>query len=226
MARTVNVMDAARMTAATASETANRVSQYFGDAGPFSYGKVRALTAPLLNGELPYRVIIAGLEAIQFDLARRCNLDVAELLWSRMEFRGCTFYPLKQIAFTVDKDFSVGIRPETVAVVDGTPHLIFVQPRKTPTPWCLDARFMKRLLEEVYADYFDEARFFLIDTEALDGARKCRLVNLEDVTAMDDREFTRRIASLRQAWRLHLSDPRPQKDRKKRPDDRQSDFGI
>lgn len=41
--KTVDALDAARMTAVTSIETANRVKEYFGDAGPFSYQKVRKL---------------------------------------------------------------------------------------------------------------------------------------------------------------------------------------
>jgi hypothetical protein len=43
---------------------------------------------------------------------------------------------------------------------------------------------------------------------------------------MSEREFTRRVASLRKAWRLHLTEPRPRKERPRKPDDRQADFGF
>lgn len=225
MPRIVNFMDAARMTAQTSRETALRVRQYFGDAGPFSYGKVRALTASLLGGELPFDVIIAGIEKVTFDLARKCNLDVAKLLNDCKEFRGKHFYRLKRVIYSVDRDFALGIRPETVAVVDGVPNLLFLQPRKNPVPWAFNPGFMRRLLEEVYADYFEDARFWLIDTEAADdGARELRLVDLQSVAAMSDREFRRRIASLRGAWRLHLKAPPARPGRKDRPDDRQKGF--
>jgi len=225
--RTVDVLDAARMTAATSRETAFRVSEYFGDAGPFSYGRVRSLTPVLLAGTMPYAVAVAGLHKIQFDLARKCNLDVAELVASCAQFRGRTFYKLKKAVYAIDRDFSLGIRPETVAVVNGVPHLIFLQPRKNATPWPYNASFVRRVLEEVYADYFEEFRLWLIDTEALEGEeRELRLVDLQGIPAMSDREFTRRIASLRTAWRLHLSTPRPKRDRPSKPDDRQTGFGF
>ena len=216
------------MTASRTAETASRVRSYFGDAGPFSYAKVRALAAPLLSGELPYSVITAGIEKVKFDIARKCNLDVAALISSRTEFRGRTFYKLKRAQYSIDKDFTMAIRPEAVAVVDGVPNLIFLQPRKNPVPWALDISFMKRVLSEVYEDYFDEVNFWLIDTEAgSDGKRCCNLVNLAAVSAMDDREFGRRIASLRQAWRLHLNSPiskkRPSSDKN---DERQGDLSL
>lgn len=224
----VNVMDAARMTAARTGETASRVRSYFGEAGPFSYSKVKAIIAPLLSGEIPYEVATAGIKSTKFDIARKCNLDVAALVASRREFRGKTFYKLPRLTYTVDKDFTLGIRPETVAVVNGVPNLVFLQARKNPVPWALDISFMKRVLAEVYEDYFEEARFWLIDTEADDsGERKCKLVDLVKVDAMDEREFRRRIASLRQAWRLHLSSPtKRQPPKPKAPDDRQGDFGL
>ncbi len=227
MPRTVDVLDAARMTAATSRETTLRVSQYFGDAGPFSYGRVRSLTSVLLAGVMPYSVAVAGLEKIKFDLARKCNLDVAKLVAACGRFRGRTFYKMKKLPYSVDRDFALGVRPETVAVVDGVPNLIFLQPRKNATPWPYSAPFMRRVIEEVYSDYFDEARFWLIDTEALQGEdRELKLVDLQSVAAMSDREFTRRIAALRTAWRLHLTEPQRRKDRRDKPDDRQPDFDF
>lgn len=225
MPRTVDVLDAARMTAATSRETTLRVSQYFGDAGPFSYGRVRTLTSVLLAGAMPYAIAIAGLEKIKFDLARKCNLDVAKLVASCGTFRERTFYKLKKLLYPVDRDFALGVRPETVAVVGGIPNLIFLQPRKNATPWPYSAAFMRRVLEEVYGDYFEEFRLWLIDTEALVGEdRELKLVDLQTVEPMADREFTRRIASLRKAWRLHLTEPRPRKDRPRKRDDRQPGF--
>lgn len=216
MKRTVNFMDAARMTAQTSRETALRVQQYFGDAGPFSYAKVRALAGPLLCGDVPYHVLIAGIERVSFDLARKCNLDVAKLLHSCPDFRGRYFYKLPRAVYAIDRDFSLSIRPEAVVVVDGVPNLLFLQARKNPIPWAFNSAFMRRLLEEVYEDYFEEAQFWLIDTEAgADGLRELKLVDLQSVPPMHDREFVRRIASLRTAWRLHLKAPaqRKQKDR-------------
>lgn len=222
MPRIVNFMDAARMTAQTSRETALRVRQYFGDAGPFSYSKVRVLTAPLLAGEIPFGAIVAGIERVTFDLARKCNLDVAKLLDECVEFRGKYFYRLKRSVYPIDRDFALGIRPETVAVVDGIPNLLFLQPRKNPVPWAFNPAFMRRLLEEVYEDYFEEARFWLMDAEAgEDGTRQLKLVDLQMVAAMSDREFRRRIASLRSAWRLHLKAPAPRGTGKDRPGDRQ-----
>lgn len=223
----VNIMDASRMTASTSIETANRVGQYFGDAGPFSYGKVRALTPHLLAAALPFEVLTAGIASVKFDLARKCNMDVAHLLAEVTEFRGCHFYNIKRLPFSIDKDFAIGIRPETVAVVNGVPNLIFLQPRKTPTPWPLNLRFKKRVLDEVFVDYFDEAKFWLVDTEAPPGGeRDCALVALESVEAMSDQEFTRRISALRQAWRIHLSGERPKKRAPDKKDDRQPDLGF
>ncbi len=225
MPRTVNFMDAARMTAQTSRETALRVSQYFGDAGPFSYGSVKKLTAALLSGTLPYHVIVAGLEKVTFELAEKCNLEVAKILFSCEQFRGSTFYPLKRLTYSIDQDFALGIRPETVAVVNGVPNLLFVQARKHPVPWAFNASFMRRLLQEVYEDYFDAARFWLVDTEAdSNGERSLKLVDLQSVAPMSEREFGRRIAALRNAWRLHLTSPRPRKDRRDGPDDRQPGF--
>lgn len=220
-------MDAARMTATTSLETVNRVGQYFGEAGPFSYGKVRALTSHLLAAELPFAVITAGIAKVKFELARKCNMDVAKLLAERTEFRGRHFYALKRVSYAVDKDFIIGVKPETVAVVDGVPNLIFLQPRKTPTPWPLNLRFKKRILEEVYADYFEEARFWLVDTESPDGKdRDCKLVSLDDVEPMSDQEFTRRISALRQAWRIHLGGHAPKRRRPSKDDDQQPDLGL
>ncbi|MEZ5734258.1 MAG: hypothetical protein R3E09_00410 [Novosphingobium sp.] len=225
MPRVVNFMDAARMTAQTSRETTLRVSQYFGDAGPFSYSRVRALTAALLAGDLPYRILVSGIEKIRFDLAKKCNLDVAKLLFACSRFRGRTFYRLKRVLYSIDRDFALGIRPEAVAVIDGVPNLIFLQPRKNPVPWAFNAPFMRRLLEDVYQDYFDEFRLWLADTEANnEGERKLELVDLQSVAPMSEREFIRRIASLRGAWRLHLTTPKPRKDRRDRKDDRQGDF--
>lgn len=227
MARTVDLLDAARMTAPTSRETAHRVSRYFGDAGPFSYGKVRRLTSVLLEGTMPYAIAVAGLEKIEFPLARKCNLDVAELVASCDAFRGRTFYRLKRVLYSIDRDFALSIRPETVAVVDGVPNLIFVQPRKTATPWPYSIAFVRKVLDEVYADYFEEVRFWLIDTEALEGEdRELRLVDLQQVPAMTDAEFRRRIASLRAAWRLHLKEPSQKKDRPAKKDDRQRRFDL
>ena len=153
MPRVVNFMDAARMTANTTRETAFRVSSYFGEAGPFSYGKVRALTGRLLSGDLPFHVLTAGIEKVAFELSRKCNLDVARLLYSCKAFRGRPSYQIKRISYSIDRDFALGIRPETVVVVDGVPNLIFLQPRKNPVPWAFNAPFMRRLLEEVFGDY-------------------------------------------------------------------------
>ena len=227
MPRTVNVLDAARMTAPTTRETTLRVSQYFGDAGPFSYGRVRSLTSILLAGSMPYHVATAGLHKIKFELARKCNLDVATLVADCKEFRGRTFYPLKKAVYPIDRDFSLSVRPETVAVVDGIPNLIFLQPRKNATPWAYNAPFMRRVLEEVYTDYFDTFRIWLIDTEALEkDDRQLKLVDLQNVDPMSEREFMRRIASLRTAWRIHLIEPPARKDKPTRPDDGQPGFDF
>ena len=227
MARTVDLLDAARMTAPTSRETAHRVSRYFGDAGPFSYSKVRRLTPVLLEGTMPYAVAIAGLEKIEFALARRCNLDVAQLIASCDAFRGRTFYRLKKVLYSIDRDFALSIRPETVAVIDGVPNLIFLQPRKTATPWPYSIAFVRKVLSEVYADYFEEARFWLIDTEALEGEdRELRLVDLQQIPAMSEADFRRRIASLRAAWRLHLKEPSRNKDRPGKRDNRQVRFDF
>jgi hypothetical protein len=227
MARIVNILDAARMTAPTTRETTLRVSQYFGDTGPFSYGRVRKLTSVLLSGAIPFEVAVAGIEKIKFDLARKCNLDVAKLVASCKKFHGCTFYSLDNLSYSVDRDFALGIRPEAVAVVNGIPNLIFLQPRKNATPWAYSVQFLRRVLDEIYRDYFDEFRIWLVDTEALDGHdRQLRLVDIQVAAPMSEREFTRRIASLRTAWRLHLSGPRPARDKSIRPDDREPDFDF
>ena len=225
----IDALDASRMTAPTSSETAHRVRQYFGDAGPFSYQKVRRLTAPLLEGALPYDIAVAGLIAIKFELARKCNLEVAELVAQCGEFRGRNFYRLRRVLYPIDRKFAVSLRPETICSVDGRPNLIFLQPRKTPTPWAYNPGFLRRILEEAYVpDYFEDARFWLVDTEANDeGDRQLDLVDLQSVSPMQDREFIRRVAALRTAWRLHLKDRSPRPKRPSRPDDRQSkiDFG-
>ena len=108
------------------------------------------------------------------------------------------------------------------------PNLIFLQPRKTPTPWAYHAGFLRRILEESYIpDYFEEARFWLVDTEADDeGDRKLNLVDLQSVAPMADREFIRRIAALRTAWRLHLSNATKKPRRPSKPDDRQDDLDF
>jgi hypothetical protein len=225
--RTVDILDASRMTAPTSRETSLRVSQYFGDAGPFSYQKVRRLTPVLLSGVMPYEVAVAGLEKIPFGIARKCNLDVAKLVAECVQFRDRTFYKLEKLTYSVDQNFSLSVRPETVAVVDGTPHLIFLQPRKNATPWAFNGSFIRRVLEEVYGDYFETFRLWLIDTEALnDKGRQLNVVDLQAVAAMSEREFTRRVAALRTAWRLYLSGPSIRKDRPTRPDDRQTDFAF
>jgi hypothetical protein len=220
----IDALDASRMTAPTSSETAHRVKQYFGDAGPFSYQKVRRLTAPLLEGALPYDVTVAGLRAIKFDLAKKCNLEVAELVAECDRFRGRNFYRLKRVLYPIDRKFAVSLRPETICAVDGRPNLIFLQPRKTPTPWAYNASFLRRILEETYVpDYFEDPRFWLVDTEAdEEGDRRLDVVDLQSVAPMSDREFIRRIAALRTAWRLHLKDRSPRPPRPSRPDDRQT----
>lgn len=225
MPRIVNFMDAARMTAQTSRETAARVRKYFGEAGPFSYAKVRALTAELLSARLPYHVLVAGIEKVAFEVAKNSNLDVAKLLFRCENFRGRTFYKLQRVLYSIDRDFALGIRPEAVAVVNGIPNLIFLQPRKNPVPWAFNPAFMRRLLEEVYQDYFDESRFWLVDTEANDqGERDLKLIDLQSVAPMAEREFIRRIASLRTAWRLHLKAPAPREDRRDRPNSGQDDL--
>lgn len=229
MSRTiVNALDASRMTAPTSRETTSRVSQYFGDAGPFSYQKVRKLTPVLLSGAIDYGIATAGIQKIRFDLARNQNLDVAKLVSECDRFRGKDFYALSRIFYTIDRQFSVSMRPETVVSIDGVPNLIFLQPRKNPTPWAYNPRFLRRILDEAYIpDYYEIARYWLVDTEADEnGNRHLKLVDLQAVTPMDDREFNRRIASLRGAWRLHLA-RRPKSPRKPgKPDDRQQDLGF
>lgn len=224
----VDALDASRMTARTSGETALRVSQYFGDAGPFSYQKVRRLTPVLLKGELPYRVAISGIEKIKFELARNCNMDVAKLVADCDNFRNREFYPLKKVLYAVDRQFAISLRPETVCSVDREPNLIFLQPRKNATPWAYNASFLRRILEEAYIpDYFERAKFWLVDTEADDeGDRQLNLVDLQNVAPMNEREFLRRIASLRAAWRLHLLNRTPKDKRPDTPDDRQQDFDF
>lgn len=213
----VDALDAARMSAITSIETANRVKEYFGDMGPFSYQKVRKVTPELLRGELSYDAVVAGIEKVSFELARKCNLDVAKLVSLRTEFRGKSFYPIKRVTYAIDQKFSISLKPETVAVVDGIPNLIFLQPRKNATPWAYDRSFLRRLMEEAFTDYFEEARFWIVDTEAdADGTRQCELIDLQSIPIMSERQFIRRIASLRAAWRLYLSQdikkvPRPSK---------------
>ena len=226
--KTVDALDAARMTAVTSIETANRVKEYFGDAGPFSYQKVRKLLPELLQARLPYEVMVAGIQKITFQLARDCNLDVAKLVAQRTEFRGKTFYPLKgKVHYSIEQKFSISLKPETVAVVDGIPNLIFLQPRKNPTPWAYDPSFLRTLLEEVYADYFEKAKFWIVDAEADDtGKRSCKLIDLQSVPAMSERQFIRRIASLRSAWRLYLLDSTSKPSRPKRPNTDQGDFDF
>lgn len=84
---------------------------------------------------------------------------------------------------------------------------------------------MRTILEEVYQDYFEEVRFWLVDTEANeDGERTLKLVDLQAVAAMSERNFIRRVASLRTAWRLHLKSPARRKERRDHLDDRQDDL--
>lgn len=214
------------MTATTSGETARRVSEYFGDGGPFSYQKVRKLVPALLSGNLPYPIITAGLSKIKLKVARDANTQVAEIAYRCTTFRGRHFYPLDEILYAVDKEFAISLRPETVAVVDGIPNLIFLQPRKYPTLWAYNASFIRRVLEEAYIpDYYDIAAFWLVDAQADDdGNRELKLIDLRTVEPMNDREFLRRMASLRAAWRLHLRTPKPQKDKPSRIDDRQAGF--
>ena len=216
------------MTAVTSGETTRRVSAYFGDGGPFSYQKVRKLVPALLAGSLPYDVLTAGLAQIKFDIAKISNTKVAELVWKCEYFRNKHFYPLDEILYAVDREFSISLKPETVAVVNGIPNLIFLQPRKFPTLWSYDASFIRKVLEDAYLpDYYETARFWIIDTEANDkGERELNLVNLQDVEPMNDREFLRRMASLRAAWRLYLRSPSPKKDRPTNPYDRQTGFDF
>lgn len=227
MQRRVNILDASRMTAATSAETTRRVSTYFGDGGPFSYQKVRRLTPALLMATLPYNTIVAGLSKIKMKVARDSNIQVAEKVWECTDFRGHHCYPLEEILYAVDREFSVSLRPETVFVVDGVPNLIFLQPRKNPTLWAYNASFIRRVLEEAYIpDYYDVARFWLLDTEARTGVRKLTLVDLLNVEPMNDREFIRRMASLRAAWRLYLRAPKAKKEKPIKPDGRQEGFSF
>jgi hypothetical protein len=224
----IDALDASRMTAPTSSETAHRVKRYFGDAGPFSYQKVRRLTAPLLEGLLPYDVAVAGLRAIKFDLARKCNLEVAELVAQCDHFRGKNFYRLRRVLYPIDRKFAVSLRPETICSVGGRPNLIFLQPRKTPTPWAYNSSFLRRILEDVYIpDYFEDAQFWLVDTEGDEnGERQLDLVDLQSIAPMPDREFIRRVATLRTAWRLHLKDRSPKPRRPSHPDERQAEIDF
>jgi hypothetical protein len=171
---------------------------------------------------------VAGLRKIKFDLARTCNLDVARLVADCQSFRGRNFYPLKRVLYSIDRQFAVSLRPETVCSVDKRPNLIFLQPRKNATPWAYNASFLRRILEETYIpDYFESAGFWLVDTEADDeGDRHLNLVDLQSVAPMSDREFLRRIASLRAAWRLHLLSEAKKPRRPSKPDDRQSDLDL
>lgn len=216
------------MTAVTSGETTRRVSTYFGEGGPFSYQKVRKLVPALLAGYLPYSVITAGFAKIKLKVARDSNTQVAELAWECTSFRGRHFYPLDEVLYAVDREFAISLRPETVAVVDGIPNLIFLQPRKHPTLWAYNASFIRKVLEEAYIpDYYESARFWLVDTEADEqGDRHLNLVDLQTVQLMNDREFLRRMASLRAAWRLYLRSPKAKKDRPLNPDDRQSGFDF
>lgn len=225
----VDALDASRMTASTSNETAHRVSQYFGDIGPFTYQKVRQLTPVLLEGGMPYDVATAGLRKISFDLARQCNLDVAALVSDCTEFRGKSFYPLKRVLYPIDQKFAISLRPETVCSVNRVPQLIFLQPRKTATPWSYNSAFLRRILEETYIpDYFEQAGFWLVDTEADErGIRSLNVVDLRSVAPMAEREFVRRIAALRAAWRLYLLNDVVKKPRRPgQPDDRQDDFDF
>lgn len=217
------------MTAPSLRETTSRVSQYFGDAGPFSYTKVRKITPALLEGRISFAVATAGLKEIKFDLARTCNMDVAKVVAQCTEFRGRTFYPLDRVLYPVDREFAISLVPETVAVVNGIPNLIFLQPRKHPTLWAYNAPFMKRVLKDAYIpNYYDECRFWLLDTEYQDKEedRALRLIDLESVAEMDEREFLRRAASLRAAWRLYLRHEPERPKRSPRPDTDQGDFGF
>ena len=173
-------------------------------------------------------VAVAGLDKIKFELARKCNLDVAKLVADCTEFRGKPFYPLTRVLYSIDQKFAVSVRPETVAVVDGVPNLIFLQPRKNATPWAYNAGFLRRILEETYMpDYFDVAKFWLVDTEAdIKGNRHLQLVDLQTVSPMSEREFIRRIASLRAAWRLHLTDQSRKPSPPKRPDGSQPELDL
>lgn len=212
----------------TSRETTLRVSMYFGNGGPFSYQKVRKLTPALLAGELPYSVITAGLAKIKLKVARDSNSQVASIIWQCTTFRGKHFYPLDEILYAVDREFAISLRPETVVVVDGVPNLIFLQPRKHPTLWAYNASFVRRVLEEAYIpDYYEVARFWLVDAQANEeGNRHLNLVDLRAIEPMHDREFLRRMASLRAAWRLYLRAPKLKKDQRNRDDGLQTNFGF
>lgn len=214
------------MTATTSRETASRVHKYFGDGGPFSYNMVRKLTPILLAGAVPFDVATLGIKRVKFTLARKCNMDVAQLISECEHFRGRSFYPLDEVIYAIDTEFVISLKPETVFVVDGVPHLIFLQPRKHPTLWAYNASFMRRILEERYIpDYYEVARFWLLDTEALDDDdRTLNLVDLQEVPPMNDREFRRRISSLRAAWKLYLSSPSRTERAPKRQDIGQLDM--
>ena len=136
-------------------------------------------------------------------------------------------YPIDEVIFPVDKEFQLSLKPEAVAVIDGVPCLIFLQPSKNPVPWAINERFVKAVLVRRYIpDYFDTANFILLDLQAVNGKRQCRVVDLANVPDMSDHEFARRILGLREAWRLHLRSPQPPKLKKKKYDDRQTDFGF
>lgn len=126
MRRRVGLLDASRMSAMTSGETTRRVSRYFGDGGPFGYGSARRVTPVLLAGHMPFDVVTLGISRIKFKLARDCNLDVAKLVSECETFRGRQFYPLNEIIYPIDQHFVISLRPETVAVVDGIPNLIFL----------------------------------------------------------------------------------------------------
>jgi len=226
--RRVDLLDASRMTANTSGETARRVSEFFGDGGPFSYRMVRKITPVLLAGELPFSVATLGIDRVKFDLARECNLDVATLVAECTNFRGRTFYALEEVLYAIDTEFVISLKPETVAVIDGVPNLIFLQPRKHPTLWAYNASFIRRVLEERYIpDYYEKAKFWLIDTEAFGSEeRKLNLVDLQSVASMTYREFRRRIAALRAAWKLYLAAPARRSGKPTSPNTDQLDFDI
>lgn len=95
-----------------------------------------------------------------------------------------------------------------------------MQPRKNATPWAYNASFLRKLLEEAYIpDYFEQARFWLVDTEADDEGRKLQLIDLQTVAPMSDRDFRRRIAALRTAWRTYLTGDRPKRKDRPKPED-------
>lgn len=228
MRKRVDILDASRMSAITSGETSKRVSEYFGDGGPFGYGFVRKLTPVLLSGNVPFDVATLGIVRIKFKLARDCNLDVARLVAECDRFRSCHFYPLNEIVYPIDQKFEISLKPETVAVVNSVPNLIFLQPRKHPTLWAYNAAFIRRVLEDSYIPaYFESARFWLLDTEALaGGVREMNLVDLQAVAPMSDREFARRVASLRAAWRLYLTAPRSKRPRRENNETGQTDFDF